>query len=63
MKYHLIIASTWEDLQHQVNEALGRGWTLQGGVSSTSHSYLNTREDYWESTYEYAQAMCEPDSA
>jgi len=61
MKYRILLDTTWEGLQQEVNHALARGWTLQGGISTTSHSWHNEREGYWETTYEYAQAMCEPE--
>lgn len=63
MKYRILIASNWEELQHDVNEKLAEGWILQGGVSTTSHSFHNARDDYWDTTYEYAQAMLESDGS
>jgi hypothetical protein len=63
MKYKIVAATTWQELEAEVQLLLDQGWLLQGGVSSTSHSYHNQREDYWDSTWEYAQALHFPDSA
>jgi hypothetical protein len=56
--YKIVAAQTWQELEGAVNALLEEGWALQGGVTSTSHSYHNPRDDYWDSTYEYAQALC-----
>lgn len=57
MKYHVVSAVNPGELEKAVNELLEQGWALQGGVCATSHSSHNAREDYWESTWEYSQAL------
>ena len=60
MRYRIVAAQSWQDLENEVNKCLDQGWTLQGGVAATSHSYHNAREGYDESTWEYSQAMLQP---
>lgn len=62
MKYQVAYAGNQTDLSTRVNQLLAEGWSLQGGVSVTSLSYHNARDDFWETTWEYNQAMCLPES-
>tara|TARA_B100001245_G_scaffold220976_1_gene191903 strand:- start:66 stop:245 length:180 start_codon:yes stop_codon:yes gene_type:complete len=48
MAYKIVEAGTVEDLTKYVNEAIEKGWRLQGGVVITP----NSEQVYW-----YAQAM------
>jgi hypothetical protein len=57
MKYHVVSAGNTGELEKAVNELLEQGWTLQGGVCATAHAFLNQRDDYWESVFEYSQAL------
>ena len=48
MEYMVVVATSVEDLEGEVNELLGKGWKLHGGVSSMN---------YGATGFEYCQAM------
>lgn len=57
MKYQVIEARTALELAEEVQKALSHGWALQGGVSVSAVSSHDARDDYWETTWTYAQAV------
>ncbi len=58
-QYRVIREASPDDLEREVNEALGCGWSVAGGVSVTAFHY-ETRDG--GSTYDflYAQALTKP---
>jgi hypothetical protein len=59
MKYVTAEGSTAKELDIAVAEWLDLGYRPQGGVSVAAVSWRHDpRDDYWDTTWVYAQAMC-----
>jgi len=56
LEYVVVSQPTDGDLMYAVNERLGEGWRLQGGVALSMHSERNGNGDRWDEWW-YAQAL------
>lgn len=55
--YKILSGDTQENLADEVNIAINEGWELLGGVSAACSTYKNESEGWWDTSWEYNQAV------
>lgn len=55
MEYGIISCNNWDKFKDGVNDALKKGWKLQGGISC--ESYMLGEVPHFHVNFQYSQAL------